>query len=286
MEGISTYVYRIACQGEIFYLRVLPEEDASFASEVTVHTQLRRGQVKVPDIIYFEHCNDLLQRSIMVTTEIKGQPISDSYSLSKEALEGILIEAGQDLARINSVTVEGYGWIKRGRGDGECLHAQWPVHRSFALEFWEVDLAYLRNAVLTASEIVRLECVLARYNDWLDVEQGYLAHGDLDATHIYQEDGQYSGIIDFGEIRGASRYYDLGYFHMRDGERVPARLAPSLIHGYREIVPLPSGYDHRVCFASLLINIRALARSLQKRPANQYTSHQLQVLREDLAFLL
>lgn len=46
-------------------------------------------------------------------------------------------------------------------------------------------------------------------------EQGYLAHGDFDTTHIYQDNGRYTGIIDFGEIRGADRWYDLGYFHMR-----------------------------------------------------------------------
>jgi hypothetical protein len=35
-----------------------------------------------------------------------------------------------------------------------------------------------------------------------------------------------------------------------------------------------------------LINVRALARRLQKRPANRYTQHLLEVLREDLAYLL
>src|SRR5438552_17370156 len=41
-EGVSTYVYRIDRGNEVFYLRVLPEANASFAPEVHVH-ELRRA---------------------------------------------------------------------------------------------------------------------------------------------------------------------------------------------------------------------------------------------------
>jgi len=112
-----------------------------------------------------------------------------------------------------------------------------------------------------------------------------LAHGDFDASHIYQEDGKYTGIIDFGEIRGASHWYDLGHFHVRDGEALSYRGLPGLIRGYEESISLPPDYEQHIRFTSILINVRALARSLQKRPANRYTQHQLQVLREDLATL-
>jgi len=53
-EGVSTFVYRILCGDETFYLRVLPEAGASFAPEVTAHTLLRQRQVNVPEAIYFE----------------------------------------------------------------------------------------------------------------------------------------------------------------------------------------------------------------------------------------
>src|SRR5205823_3668500 len=98
--------------------------------------------------------------------------------------------------------------------------------------------------------------------------------------------GRYTGIIDFGEIRGADRWYDLGYFHMRDGELFPFHLLPALISGYREWVSLPSDYERHIRFTGLLINVHALVHSLQKRPPNHFTHHQLDVLQEDLAALL
>ena len=73
--GVSTHVYRIRRDATVFYLRVLPEEDGSFAPEVRVHTLLRERNVKVPEVVYFEHYNQPLQRSVMVTTEIRGQHI-------------------------------------------------------------------------------------------------------------------------------------------------------------------------------------------------------------------
>lgn len=285
-EGVSTYVYRIIFAHETFYMRVLPEEGASFSPEVNVHTQLCQMQIKVPEVIYFEHYNELLQRSVMVTTEIRGMSMSKSSTLSQVEIEGILREAGRDLACLNTVHVEGFGWVRRDSPDTRHLRAEWPAHRTFALEYWEPDMAYLAKHVLQPSEMALLERVLSRYDSCLDSKRGYLAHGDFDTTHIYQENGRYTGIIDFGEIRGADRWYDLGYFHMRDGGLFPFRLLPPLVCGYRERLSLPSTYEQHICFTSLLINVRALVHSLQKRPPNRFTQHQLDVLREDIVALL
>ncbi len=71
-EGVSTYVYRIYRGHELFYLRVLPEVNASFAPEVYVHEMLRAKNVKVPEVVYFEHYNEAVQRSVMVTTRERG----------------------------------------------------------------------------------------------------------------------------------------------------------------------------------------------------------------------
>jgi aminoglycoside phosphotransferase (APT) family kinase protein len=54
-----------------------------------------------------------------------------------------------------------------------------------------------------------------------DRNHGQLAHGDFDVTPIFQQDGAYTGLIDFGEIRGAEPFHDLGHFHLHDGEALP-----------------------------------------------------------------
>lgn len=284
-EGVSTWVYRILSQNETFYLRILPEDDASFAPEMAAHTLLRRKQIKVPEIIHFEHCNDVLQRSIMVTSAIKGQSLKDSPSLSKEVRDAVVAEAGRDLAWINSLPIAGFGWVQRDSPETRQLRAQWPTYRAFLLEWWEADLAYLTKSTLSTSQVATLEHLISQYDVYLNSGDGCLAHGDFDSTHIYQDAGRYTGIIDFGEIRGADQWYDLGHFHLHDREQLPFRLEAALLRGYGEIISLPSDYQRRIRFTSVLINVRALARSLQKRPPNQYTRHLMDVLQQDMAFL-
>ena len=75
-EGVSTHVYRIARGDEWFYLRVLPEAGDSFSPEVRAHALLRERGVSVPEVVYFEHRNDVFGLSVMVTTEIAGQSVA------------------------------------------------------------------------------------------------------------------------------------------------------------------------------------------------------------------
>jgi aminoglycoside phosphotransferase (APT) family kinase protein len=262
-EGVSTYVYRIYRGNELFYLRVLPEVNASFAPEVYVHELLRAKDVKVPEVVYFEHYNEAVQRSVMVTTAIKGKHIG-RYPVN-EVNRNVLVEAGRDLAVINSIPVQGFGWIKRDSSKVTALEAELPTYRAFVFEQLEEDLAFLGEHVLNIKEIKAIREIIDRFDAWLDAEQAWLAHGDFDATHIYQEHGCYTGIIDFGEIRGGDPFYDLGHFQVHDGETLPARVLPYLLAGYREVVHLPPDYEQRIHFSSLLIAIRTLARSMKKR---------------------
>jgi hypothetical protein len=262
-EGVSTYVYKIYRGNEVFYLRILPEANESFAPEVRVHELLRTKNVKVPKVVYFEHYNESLQRSVMVTGEIKGKHIG-CYP-ANEIPRSILVEAGRDLAVINSISVQGFGWIKRDSSKVTALEAELPTYRAFIFEHLEEDLAFLGERVLNTGEIEAIREIIDCSDAWLDVEQAWLAHGDFDATHIYQEHGRYTGIIDFGEIRGGDPFYDLGHFQMYDGETLSTRMLPYLLKDYREVVQLPQDYEQRIHFSSLLIAIRTLARSMKKR---------------------
>ena len=284
MSGISTYVYRIISQSQTYYLRILPEEGVSFAPEIAVLTRLRQNHISVPEVVYFEDYNETLRRSIMIETEIKGLALSRS-SLPGEVLERVAMEAGRDLARINNLTVEGFGWITANQAQPTHLRAKWSTWRAFALETREADLAYLRKHVLKAQESAVLERVVARADSWLDTEQGYLAHGDFDTTHVFQDHGRYTGIIDFGEVRGTGRWYDPAHFRIRDGALPPYQLFPALERGYAEITPLTPSYEQQLRFTSVLINMRALSRAFQTRPPDQYIWRQLEVLRDDLAVL-
>jgi aminoglycoside phosphotransferase (APT) family kinase protein len=284
LSGISTYVYRIQSGGRTWYLRVLPDEEASLASEVVVLALLHQHHLKVPPVVHYQDNHPLLGRSFMIEEEIKGLALSRSQ-LSEEAFDEVARAAGRELARLNSLPVDGFGWVQVERARPQHLRARWPTFRAFALAYRADDLRYLREHVLNAQVSADLEEVLTRYDAWLDLDQGYLAHGDFDTTHIFQDQGCFTGIIDFGEVRGTGRWYDLAHFRIRDGAFPTYRLFPALERGYAEVVPLPVHYEQHLRFTSIVINIRALTRAFQTRPPDEYIWRQLAVLREDLAAL-
>src|SRR5919199_6785804 len=114
-EGVSTYVFRVERAGEVFYLRVLPEEGASFAPEVLAHRLLCERGAHVPEVIYWEHYNPALDHSVMVTTEIKGHAIG--RGAEPGALRDVLVAVGHDLALANAIPVQHFGWVRRDRAD-------------------------------------------------------------------------------------------------------------------------------------------------------------------------
>jgi aminoglycoside phosphotransferase (APT) family kinase protein len=282
-EGVSTRVYRIRRDAEVFYLRVLPEVGASFRPEALAHQLLRERGVRVPEVIYLEDCHPDLQRSVMVTAEIKGRHIGNDPV--DGSMRRILAEAGRDLAVINSIEVEGFGWIRRDTEHAGSLQGELSTHREFVFESLADDLDLLGRDALSRAMVEAIWTIVETYDAWLDAPEARLAHGDFDVTHIFQEDGAYTGIIDLGEIRGTGPRYDLGHFRMHDGETLPALLLPHLGDGYASVASLPPDWRQRVTLSSLLIAVRALARALRKDPRRLRNHHGLVSIERDVAAL-
>jgi aminoglycoside phosphotransferase (APT) family kinase protein len=282
--GVSTTVYRILYGRETFYLRLLPDLRDSFASEVAVHARLRKLGVQVPTVVHYEHHNALLERSVMVTTAIRGAPVSESGTLGEAALRPIVEAAGRDLATINAVAVNGFGRL-RGRVDSDELSAPMLTLRA-TLAGWDEALAALSGTLVSVGEARELARVYERAAGENEDDQPCLAHGDFSTRHIFRHDGCYTGIIDFGDCRGADGWYDLGYFHMRDGGRLPFRLEAALLAGYRSREPLPPDAGHRVRVASVLSAVPLLAESVRRQVWDRVAQHLADGLRRDLAAIV
>ncbi len=284
-EGVSTFVYRVRRGAEAFYLRILPEVDASFASEVRTHELLRQRGVCVPEVVHWDHRDPLLGRSVMLTTAVPGSHLGRRPA--DQVTREIVVEAGRQLALVHTVSVAGFGRVRRDRMNVTDLEGEQPTLRAFVFEHLEADLAAPeRRRLLRGHDTTAIQGLVAAHPSWLDAEQAILAHGDFDVTQIFQQDGRYTGIIDFGEIRGADRWYDLGHFRMHDGETLPVTALDWLLEGYGSVVPLPADHSRRIGFASLLIAVRALARTVLRHPERAVLHQARTSIPRDLALLL
>lgn len=104
-----------------------------------------------------------------------------------------------------------------------------------------------------------------------DNGRNWLAHGDFDATHIYADPKShaYTGIIDFGEIRGADPLYDLGHLLVHATDAFGSEVFDTVLIGYRERVDLPEDAGWHIRVQAIAIATRALAIQLG-RPERAY----------------
>lgn len=274
--GVSTQVYRVWHGDDIFYLRLAESAEASLLPEMQIHTWLHERGVKVPEIVYFEPFDPAVGRSAMVTTEIRGDHIGNAPI--DGATSATLREAGRDLATINSIPVAGFGWVRRDRPDAGRLEAEHTTLQDFIFEYLEADLAVIGREALSTADTATIHDLILSAIPSIPSEGAWLAHGDFDVSHIFQEHGRYTGIIDFGEIRGAHRLYDLGHFRLHDGERLNHPLLRDLLDGYQEITLLPLDYERQIDVTALMIGVRTLARVLP-RPASEYQRYLAQSIR-------
>jgi aminoglycoside phosphotransferase (APT) family kinase protein len=264
VEGMSTVVYRIQTADMTYYLRVWPEPDESFAPEVTVHRHLRMAGVHVPDVVHYEHQNAVFQRSVMVTTAITGRAIG--YAQHPPTVAAIVRRAGRELARINQMAVEGYGWIQRDGLIPDRLQAEYSTMAAWLVEHFDAPIRALHHyRAVAADHITQLLALLDAARQHFQDEPTVLAHGDFDVTHIYYHNDTYTGVIDFGEIRGTHQVYDLAHFAIENEV-----LLPYLLHGYAEVMPLSGDVMQHIQLTGLLIAARRIGRRvLQGREPHQ-----------------
>jgi Ser/Thr protein kinase RdoA (MazF antagonist) len=191
----------------------------------------------------------------MLTTAIAGRALG--HQQPPETAQPILIEAGRELARLNQVNVRGYGWVRRDTPELR-LRAEHPTLIAWLIEEFDAPIRALsRCRDLTPRHADALLRLLEVACEQLQSEPAVLAHGDFDATHIYHHEGAYSGIIDFGEIRGAYQLYDLGHFAVENSHWLP-----HLLKGYTAVAPLQGDALRHIYLTGLLIAARRIGRSI------------------------
>ena len=87
------------------------DKNENFQPEIIVHQKALAKGAKVPRIIYYQNfCSEINNHSFIIIEEIKDQPISSCNDWDK--LKQVFIEAGMDIAKINSIPVSGFGSAK------------------------------------------------------------------------------------------------------------------------------------------------------------------------------
>lgn len=267
--GISTPVFRVLIQGEIFWVRLGENPDERRDGEVAAHRRLVVDGAPIPEVIRYEAAPPELDRCIVLTSHMPGTPLADLDADSTDGwLTNIAREVGRALAQINRVPARGFGWAS------ESSEAGFPVAEHADRSMWTAEY---RNAcrIIAASGMLDSTTVGAFRNgieQWAQLPNsttGSLSHGDFDTTHIYVDPEYHAltGFIDFGELRGADPFYDLGHLLLHEGEAGRPRLFPHVLNGYSDVSPLPDDAMDQTRMQALAIRVRALAIQMNRPPS-------------------
>jgi len=143
--------------------------------------------------------------------------------------------------------------------------ASWPPCAEFT-RYDEFVVSYLPTPwpgylaeVFTSHELRELRGLVEGERERSAVAS-HLAHGDFDVTPIFQLEGRYTGLIDFGELRGADTFFDLGHFLLHDQETYAVPLFDDICTGYSEVVPLTTTDRGTISVSGVLWGLRQLCR--------------------------
>lgn len=108
----------------------------------------------------------------------------------------------------------------------------------------------------------------------------YLAHGDFAASHIFFKNGQYVGIIDFGDIRCTSIYHDLAHFYTYAREYFE-----DVFEGYNAVKKLESNCMDKIKFEAILFGVGKLWWVTKNIPEKVSSDHPaLTLIKSTLSF--
>lgn len=254
-DGRLVVVYRARVDNATFYLRLAEAPGDDLRTDAEILGRLRKLGVSVPAVVAAGAAPaGLACGSYLIVTEVPGHSLA--LGGTDEQARRAARAAGRDTAVVNSLSVDGFGWIRRT--GTQPLTAQLSSYGEFAASYlpdrWPGWLA----GTFEPGQLDALEA-LAEAERARPVHAAHLVHGDLDVTHIYLSDGRYRGIIDFGEMRGADEYFDLGHFLLHDGETRPVVLFDSFLAGYNEVTVLPDDHREKTRVSAILLGLRQLS---------------------------
>jgi Ser/Thr protein kinase RdoA (MazF antagonist) len=255
--GVAAQVYRVQAAERVVYVRIAEEDHEDLTVDAALLEHLRGEGLHVPAVVHVEPFDQDLGRSVLILGAIAGAPLA--HCRDEGSARRVARAAGRELAVLNGVGVAGFGWVQRRA-------PVWPLRAGFR-DYGEFVVSYLPDpwpgplaALFPTSELDRLWELVASERR-RELGGARLAHGDFDTSPIFQADGRYTGLIDFGEIRGTEPLFDLGHFLLQEQERTPP-LVDVRVAGYGEVVDLPAGHKELIRRSAVLLGLRQLARWL------------------------
>jgi hypothetical protein len=131
--GVAGQMYRVQAAGRVLYVRIAEEAHEDLSVDAALLEHLRAEGLQVPPVVHVEPFDQALGRSVLIMGEIAGEPLAQCRD--ERAARRVARAAGRELAVLNGVVVDGFGWVQRRA-------PVWPL-RATARDYAEFVATYL-----------------------------------------------------------------------------------------------------------------------------------------------
>jgi aminoglycoside phosphotransferase (APT) family kinase protein len=217
VQGYDNEVYQVTTDTASAYIvRIQQHGGASFQTEAWAMSRCRAVGVPVPEVILISSIRvDDRDKAVMVQQRLPGLALRDILpQLTRSEAAQIWFQAGTLLARIHTISVDGYGFAAPDSpGHWEC--DTWPELIQSTRASHTFISSQLRHWGFAGHDLVTISSMLDTYGRDFRVDHPVLCHGDFIPKHLFVDTTlRLTGIIDFGDVQGGPAIHDLAYLHM------------------------------------------------------------------------
>ncbi len=202
-----------------------------FYQEKWAFQQCRLLNIPCPEVIAIQEI-ELQGRKLLLCFENKlpGHTLgigTQIKQISPSNLKKILIEAGNILSKIHSISISGFGHLKpSGQGIYSSFIELMTQKNKDSMNYLKLS----QKSLLSRQKIQTIISIINKTARTFPNINSFMVHGDFGPKHIVCEDNKITGIIDFEDVLGHSPVFDLARWEFFYGDN---NLYKYLIEGYQ-----------------------------------------------------
>jgi aminoglycoside phosphotransferase (APT) family kinase protein len=171
--------------------------------------------------------------------------------LSKDEIKIVVMQAGEILAKIHSITPQKYGKLYEGGVGG---HESWKSYMLRPTRLQQVKglLESAKRAGIPKEQIDLALQILGNHTAVYQDVTPHLLHGDYGPKHILIEDGHITGILDFENSKSGDPIHDFAWWSYFGKNRPPIEW---LKEGYEKTRKLPDNFELKLRLGRLRLGM-------------------------------
>jgi len=251
IAGEVNEVYGVKTEKGDFIVRISYGSEDRFTPEKWAIEKARESGVPAPEVLHIEEAEDKKKKvRVCVETKLSGTPLGDS-ELSEDETKAVVVQAGEILAKIHSVTPQKFGRLHEGGIGG---HESWESYMLRPTRPQQVKglLESAKRRDIPKEQIDQALQILGDHTELYGDATPHLLHGDYGPKHILVKDGRVTGILDFENVKSGDPIHDFAWWSYFGKNRPPLEW---LKEGYQKVAKLPDNFELKLRLGRLRLGM-------------------------------